>query len=410
MTYVQHTPSKIKEEPIMASIQKRGENSWLLVVEAGYDSNGKRIKRTKTVRCKTKREAEKELAKFVVEVEAGEYIAPEKMTFAAFVEEWRKKHGEKNLSPTVLDSYDSYLKNHILPVFGHLRIDQIKTIQIVNFFDKLAEPGKRKDGGVLSSTTRRYIYRVLRDVLERAVEWQLIKSNPVAGIKKPEVDTKEKEIFVEDELIRMFEKLADEPLKWRTFIELAVTTGMRRGELLAIDINKHLRWEKLDGEDTLFIDIRDNAVKAGREVIIKEVKTKKSKRSIAVTPEVVPLIRQLANEVRQNKIGLGDKWQGGERMLLFGQSNGLPTYPDTPTTWFARFLKRHGLNQKKVSLHGLRHTYATYLLYKGYSLKDIQELLGHSNIRITGELYTHFLKEMNKRAAGAFSDLKRKVR
>ncbi|MCG6199584.1 Arm DNA-binding domain-containing protein, partial [Anoxybacillus sp. LAT_38] len=157
----------------MASIQKRGENSWLLVVDAGYDANGKRIKRTKTVRCKTKREAEKELAKFVVEVEAGEYIAPEKITFAAFVEEWRKKHGEKNLSPTVLDSYDSYLKNHILPVFGHLRIDQVKTIQIVNFFDKLAEPGMRKDGGVLSSTTRRYIYRVLRDVLERAVEWQL---------------------------------------------------------------------------------------------------------------------------------------------------------------------------------------------------------------------------------------------
>ena len=62
------------------------------------------------------------------------------------------------------------------------------------------------------------------------------------------------------------------------------------------------------------------------------------------------------------------------------------------------------------SLHGLRHSYATYLLFKGYSLKEIQELLGHSNIRITGELYTHFLAEMNKRAAVAFSGLKKGVK
>ena len=403
----------------MASIEKRGKNSYRLVVEAGYDAQGKRIKRYKTIRVEDEallRTTKKlrdylndELIKFKIEVEAGEYIAPEKMTFGAFVEEWRKKHGEKHLSPTVLDTYNSHLKNHILPVFGHLRIDQIKTIQIVNFFDQLSTREIMRGGrsGKLSGTTRRYIYRVLRDVLERAVEWKLIKSNPIEGVKKPEIDTKEREIFLEDELIHMFQKLTDEPLKWRTFIELAVTTGMRRGELLAIDINKHLRWEKVDDEDTLFIDVRESVAKAGGQVIIKEVKTKKSRRTIAVTPEVVPLVQRLANEVRKNKLMLGTGWQGGDRMLLFGQDNGLPTYPDTPLSWFSRFLKRHGLDHKKVTIHGLRHTYATYLLYKGYSLKEIQELLGHSNIRITGEFYTHFIKDMNKRAATAFSELKK---
>lgn len=403
----------------MASIEKRGTNSWRLVVEAGYDPQGKRIKRYKTIRVEDEtllRTTKKlrdylndELIKFKIEVEAGEYIAPEKMTFGAFVEEWRKKYGEKHLSPTVLDTYNSHLKNHILPVFGHLRIDQIKTIQIVNFFDQLSTREIMRGGrsGKLSGTTRRYIYRVLRDVLERAVEWKLIKSNPIEGVKKPEIDTKEREIFLEDELIHMFQKLTDEPLKWRTFIELAVTTGMRRGELLAIDINKHLRWEKVDDEDTLFIDVRESVAKAGGQVIIKEVKTKKSRRTIAVTPEVVPLVQRLANEVRKNKLMLGTGWQGGDRMLLFGQDNGLPTYPDTPLSWFSRFLKRHGLDHKKVTIHGLRHTYATYLLYKGYSLKEIQELLGHSNIRITGEFYTHFIKDMNKRAATAFSELKK---
>lgn len=107
---------------------------------------------------------------------------------------------------------------------------------------------------------------------------------------------------------------------------------------------------------------------------------------------------------------LGTGWQGNDRMLLFGQDNGLPTYPYTPLNWFNNFLKRHGLNPKNVTLHGLRHSYAKYLLLKGYSLKEIQELLGHSNIRITGELYTHFLAEMNKRAAVAFSGLKKGVK
>ncbi len=310
-------------------------------------------------------------------------------------------------SATVLDNYKSHLKNHILPAFGHKRLDQIKTLELVSFFNDLSQPGKRKDGGNLSGTTRRYIYRTMHDIFERGVEWQVIKTNPLTGVKKPEIDTKEREIFVEDELILMFQKLAEEPLKWRVFIELAVTTGMRRGELLAIDINKHLRWEKIDGESTLFIDVRESVAKASGTVIIKEPKTKKSRRSIAITPELVPLIRELSNEIRKLKISAGENWQGADRMLLFAQENGLPTFPDTPLTWFKRFLKRHKLDSKKVSLHGLRHTYATYLLFKGHSLKDIQELLGHSNIRITGELYTHFLKDMNKRAASTFSGLKR---
>ncbi|TGV31221.1 site-specific integrase, partial [Mesorhizobium sp. M00.F.Ca.ET.186.01.1.1] len=311
-----------------------------------------------------------------------------------------------DLSPTVLDTYNSHFKNHILPFFGHLRLDQVKTIQIVDFFDQL----RGKHSKNLSGTTKRYIYRVLNDIFARAVEWKVIKSNPIEGVKKPEIDTKEKEIFVEDELILMFQKLSWEPLKWRTFFELALTTGMRRGELLAIDFNKHLRWEKIDGEDTLFVDVRESVAKASGQVIIKGVKSKKSRRPIAVTPEIIPLIQKLSSKVKKNKLILGENWKGGDRMLLFGQDNGLPTYPDTPLNWFKKFLKRHGLDYKNVTIHGLRHTYATYLLYKGYSLKEIQELLGHSNIRITGELYTHFLAEMNKRAAVAFSGLKKGVK
>lgn len=405
----------------MASIQKRGNNSWYLVVEAGYDAKGKRIRKTKTIKVedkallkttkKLREHLESELHKFKIEVESGEYIAPEKMKFSLFVEEWRTKYGVKNLSPTVLEIYNEHLNNRVLPVFGHLRLDQIKTIQIVNFFAEISKPGNRKDGkeGSLSGTTLRYIDRTLRDILERAVEWKLIKENPMEGIEKPSIDTKEKEIFTEEELVVIFEKLVHEPLKWRVFTELAITTGMRRGEILAIDINKHLIWDKSNGKTTLYIDVRESVAKIKGQVIIKEVKTKKSKRSIAIDPELIPLIKLLSNQVRQNKVGYGEQWEGEERLLLFGRDNGLATYPDTPTAWFRDFLKKNKIT-KNVTLHGLRHTYATYLLLKGHSLKDIQELLGHSNMRITGELYTHFVKEMNERAAGAFASLRKKVK
>jgi integrase len=403
------------------SIEKRGENSWRLRIDLGYNPDGSRNRVSKTITIedkallKTTRKLQEylegQLAEFKREIEAGEYIKPQKMTFAELVKLWREKYGENHLSPTVLDVYDRHLNNHIIPAIGHLIVSEIKPIHLVNFFDVLAKPGYRKDGkpGALSGTTRRYIYRIVNDIFQRAVEWGLVKANPIKAVKKPAVDTAEREIFVEDGLFQLFEALAEEPLLWRTLIELAATTGMRRGELLGIDINKHLIWEKINGEEILFIDIRDNVVKANGKAIIKNVKTKKSKRRIAVNREVVPLIRELANEVRKRKLLLGDKWKAGDRMLLFCQWDGAPIYPDTPTAWFKKFLRKHGLNSK-VSIHGLRHTYATYLLYKGYSLKDIQELLGHSNIRITGELYTHYLNEMNVRAAEAFSGLKKKAK
>src|SRR5690242_1091465 len=131
----------------MASIEKRGLNTWRLVVEVGYDAAGNRIKRYKSIKIEdqallktTKRLKDHltdELVKFKIEVEAGEYIAPEKMTLSAFVVEWKEKYAIKHLAEKTLYSYQINLKNRILPALGHLRIDQITTFHIVNFMDSL---------------------------------------------------------------------------------------------------------------------------------------------------------------------------------------------------------------------------------------------------------------------------------
>nr|WP_020621300.1 site-specific integrase [Cohnella laeviribosi] len=190
----------------------------------------------------TKREAEKELAKFVVEVESGEYIDPAKMTFEAFVEEWYTKYAKKEISPRTLDIYMRFIKNRILPVFGHMRLDQIKPFHIVKFLSELSDEGSRHDGkhGRLSSGTVHYLYRVLNNVLSRAEEWKIIKKNPASDVKKPKVTYKEVEVYTEEEVAALFKALENEPIHWRMMITLAITTGLRRGEIVGLE------WKHID--------------------------------------------------------------------------------------------------------------------------------------------------------------------
>jgi integrase len=103
----------------MAHVEKRGKDSFRLVVPLGFNTEGKRVRKTKTVKCKNNTEAEKELAKFVVEIETGEYIAPQKMTFSMFIEEWKEKYARKHLGPKTFENYMSYLEQRIIPTFGH---------------------------------------------------------------------------------------------------------------------------------------------------------------------------------------------------------------------------------------------------------------------------------------------------
>jgi integrase len=152
-----------------------------------------------------KREAEKELAKFQTEVEAEEYIAPEKMTFAAFVEEWKEKYGAKHLELKTMESYAHMLRNHILPVFGAKKLSDVKPIHVASFLEYLEHDGARKEGkhGGLSTTSIRFIHRIVKDVFERAVEWRIIKSNPVGAVKRPKIAQKTVEVYDEQEAAQL---------------------------------------------------------------------------------------------------------------------------------------------------------------------------------------------------------------
>lgn len=380
----------------MASIQKRGKNSYLLVVEAGYDANGKRIKRTKTVRCKTKTEAKKELAKFQVEVEAGEYIAPEKTTLQEFVKDWEKKYASKELSEQTLENYLGHLKNHILPALGHLRLDQVKPIHVVNFLDQL----QRKDGKEksLSIGTIQYIYRVLRNIFERATEWKIISHNPVADVKKPKDNSdKEVNVYDEKEVEQLFKAVDNEPFHWRIFTSLALAAGLRRGELLGLE------WSHIDLEKgTIRIKQVIGRGKNGRPVI-KGPKTKTSKRTVSLPPSLIEELKRYHLHWKKEKMKMRDQWVEKEHEWLFCNEDGTHFYPTTPTTWWRRFTKRAEV--RYIRLHDLRHTSATLLINQGVHAKIISERLGHADIRITMDTYGHALQTADKEAAQKLDSL-----
>lgn len=380
------------------SIEKRGKGSWRLVYSMGFDTNGKRIKKTKTVKAPNKKEAEKLLAQFIVELEAGEYIAPEKMKFVYFVEEWKTKYAESHLSPNTVTMFLLHLKNRIIPYFGEMKLDQIKALHVLSFLKSLEAPGLRKDGkeGTLSSSTIEYNHRILKNIFNRAVEWQLIKSSPMENIKKPKRVQKETSVYDNNEAELLVACLAKEQLMWRVMIKIAITTGLRRGELLGLE------WKHID-LDKGTIQVKQTIAYANQKYIIKEPKTKNSIRTVTITESIIPEIKKYKSVWNKDRLQTGDLWEGGVYQFLFTSWNGKPLYPSSVGTWWRRFIKKHEL--KYIRFHDLRHTSATLLINSGVHAKIISTRLGHADIRTTMNIYGHSLQEADKEAANHFENL-----
>ncbi|ARF67077.1 site-specific integrase [Paenibacillus larvae subsp. pulvifaciens] len=392
----------------MASIQKRGDNSYLLVVEAGKDAKGKRIKRTKTVRVdekllKTPRKLsnhlELELAKFQLEVEAGEYISPEKMTIGSFVDEWKDKYAVKELSPLTFKTYQHHLNNHIIPTLGLKRLDEIKPFHITSFLHDLSLPGARKDGRgeKLSSGTIEYIYRILRNLFNRAVEWQLIGKHPMEGVKKPKVTKTEMKFYDESEAQRVIESLYKESAMWRLFILTAILGGLRRGEILALE------WDNINFKEGFISVNKSISLTVNGQAIIKEPKTKGSKRNVTMPEWYFQELKEYSLEWKKEKLKVGELWSGGVNEYIFHAGFGKPLYHTLPTKWWREFCKRH--NIRHIRFHDLRHSHVAILLENETDLKIIQERLGHSSFQTTADTYAHISKSVNKATADKLDKL-----
>lgn len=387
------------------SLEKRGDKTWRLIASCGMKGD-KQIKKNRTVtvkvaceqksckgcsrtaRCQARREVEKLLTEFIMEIEKGIFIDPTKLTFQDFVERWLKDYAEGNLAPKTLYRYKEILNSRVLPAMGHLKIDQIKPNHLLEFYANLQEDGIRMDGkpGGLSGKTIMQHHRIISSILNDAVQWQVIGSNPASRVKPPRVKKKQADCYEREQIVALLSALEGEELKNRALVHLALFTGLRRGELMGLE------WQDINIEAGT-LDVRQSSqYLPGKGTFTKAPKNDSSVRLISLPGFIVEVLRLHKKEQIEHRLKAGDLWQGSDS--LFTTWNGRAMHPDTITKWFPEFLERHKLPH--LSFHGLRHTAATMLINGGIPLKNISGRLGHSNISTTGDIYTHYLKSSDK--------------
>lgn len=272
-------------------------------------------------------------------------------------------------------------------------------MHIISYLETLSQDGIRKDHkvGGMSTGTIQYHHSVLKNVFTRAVEWKIIKSNPAADVKRPKVTHKEIIPYDETEIQELLFALQNEPYHWRVMITLALTTRLRRGELLGLE------WEHIS-MDTGVIDVSQSASTTVAGIAnVKVPKTKNSKRKVGVPASVLSELKEYYLYRRKERLKMGDAWQGEDRFFVFAHPDGKAFHQERPYLWFRNFIKKNNL--RYIRFHDLRHTSATLLINQGVHAKIISERLGHGSITTTMNIYGHALRSADQSAADKFESL-----
>lgn len=306
---------------------------------------------------------------------------------------------EGHLAIKTIARYEGFLKR-ILPALGHIKLKNLNVSHLHRFYKNLGEKGinlraKRDQSGNiigegrLSPKTIYEHHRLICELLNKAVQWGLLDNNIANRATPPKVPHHQINILDESQVKRMISLLSKEPLPYQTMILLLLFTGMRRGELCGLewkDINLHAH--------TLRI-VRSSQYIGNKTFITKEPKTRSGVRELTLSHSMFSILTSYKIWQEERKAQVGTAWAETDR--LFTQWNGNPIHPDTITSWFEKFIKRHGFPH--VTLHSLRHTNATLMIAEGVDVKTVSKRLGHANTSTTLNIYTHALQSRDREAA-----------
>jgi integrase len=369
-------------------IRQRSPGSWELRYSFSTDpATGKRRTATATVRGDRKA-AERELRRLLRMLDDGSHVDPTRMTVREWLTTWLAAVREE-VSPKTHERYSEIVKNFLVPELGALPITKLTPAYIQVAYTKWATEGRRdgKEGG-LSPRTRRHIHRIFNCALARAVEQQVLARNPGDAFRKrlPKVERREMVTLSPEQSARLLEGIKHTRFYWPVL--LALSTGMRRGETLA------LRWKNVDLErGTLRVVESLEQTKSG--IRFKAPKTDRA-RVVTLPAFATEALRRHKREHAEELLMLGMR-QTGEN-LVCGRADGLPLQPQTLTHHFTRLIGRMK-DLPRVRFHDLRHSHATQLLLDGIHPKIAQERLGHASITTTLDLYSHVTDTMQNDAA-----------
>jgi len=374
------------------SIIKRYENSYSIVINLGKDpDSGKRKQRWYSIKG-TKKAAEKKLSELLHELDTGMLVKPTRVTVGQYLDQWLLD-SKVNIAPNTAQTYYWFIERHIKPAIGQMTLTALRPEHLQRLYSDKLTSGRRDGSGGLGSRSVRYIHTTMHKALKSAVKLGMLSRNPADAVDVPKVTRHEIQVMTETDL-HIFLEYAKSTSYYALFY-VALFTGMRRSEILA------LRWCDLDLLLCQASVSRTLHQLYNREFIIRQPKTAKGRRLIALSPSTVAVFREHQAVQEEQRRALGLALQDDD--LVFSQPDGKPLLPDSITAAWRNLARRTGL--KGVRLHDARHTHASLMLKQGIHPKVVQERLGHASIKITLDIYSHVAPGIQQAAANRFDEV-----
>ncbi|EAE4849159.1 site-specific integrase [Listeria monocytogenes] len=381
----------------MASYVNLGNNKYELRVSKGYDARGKQIRKTKNVTVKTVKALKLELSNFEAYVYSSDYTEIKDMRFIDFVEKWRLNYAKRELKGNTIDKYNLFLENWIIPYFERKKISKITTMQLLDYFHEVQKKG-------VGPSALEGHHRVIRSLFKYATLWGITETDVSLSVKKPTYKVPEKNIYNRREIEVLIDRIKILQKYQQAMIKLALYCGLRRGEVIGLT-TKDMNYNKNT------INVYRAVIKSASEGIKLDETKNKRKRIVPAPAGLMQEIKELAKEKQKNKDKLGLLWKGTKDLdgktvvLIFSHDDGTPFTPASVTRMFNRFLEKEENNDlTKISFHDLRHSAASFLLEQGINVKVIQNILGHSDIKVTLNTYAHITEDGYSEAAKTFDN------
>ena len=304
-----------------------------------------------------------------------------RMTLGAWLDKWLTEYKAPMIRKGTADGYRRTIDNHIKLYLGDKPITQVTTADVQKMYNTLKESGRIREsdtmGKMLSNSMIRSVHMLLHEAMDSAVREGLLPCNPTKGATIPKKEYKEKRGLLESQTETLVQAVDSDEI-WRDFFKTELMTGMRRGELLA------LQWDD--------VNFTTGEVKISRQVqsvkgklLISQPKTKSSVRSIILPPALIKVLKDYKQTVNS-------RW-----LFPSPLKEDVPREPTSCRKRLSKILEHAGC--KHVRFHDLRHTFATHAIQYGMDVKTLAATIGHTSVETTLNIYSHVTDEMQKNAA-----------
>lgn len=364
------------------TIYQRPNGLWVCEITLGYDENKKRIK--KTVSSMDKDKLQKKINDLKYKNDRHLLTNPSDYTVGEWVSFWLETYKKQSIKPTTYDMYKGSLERYIKPKIGHYKLGKLNSIIVQKFINDISEQGLSKKDGLSQSSVKK-VFITLSQACKQAVSANILYQNPCDSVQLPKKPSRQAVAFTAEEQERFLSHCKGDTTFENLFI-FAFNTGMRLGEMLA------LTWDDVDLENKIVnvdknlsvVNNYDEGAEKKNKIIIDTTKTESGSREIPLNKSAFKCVEtQLQNNKKDSP-------------FIFYSTTGTALMKRNIYRAFNNIIEKADI-KNHLTIHSMRHSFATRLLEKGADIKTVSELLGHKSVQITLDTYSHVSIDLKKK-------------